>query len=219
MLRPRSTLFPALAIALAVLAPAPAGAADIAGRVTLPDGSGVAGAVVFVNAPVAKQPSGAAPTAVMNQIDRMFVPGVLPVVAGTRVHFPNKDQIQHHVYSFSRTKTFELPLYRGTEAPPVVFDEPGIVRLGCNIHDWMSAVILVVPTPHFAVTDDAGRYALRGLPAGEYSLIAWHERSRQKTAELTRAVKVAQPGVTQDFELLLQEKRDRPAEHGVRSDP
>jgi plastocyanin len=219
MRRTRPFTLPALAIAIAALAPALAGAAEVAGRVTLPDGSGVAGAVVFVNAPVANRPAGAAPTAVMNQIDRMFVPGVLPVVAGTRVHFPNKDQIQHHVYSFSRTKTFELPLYRGTEAPPVVFDAPGVVRLGCNIHDWMSAVILVVPTPHFAVTDDAGRYALRGLPAGEYSLIAWHERSRQKTAELTRVVRLGKGGVTQDFELVLHEKRDRPAEHGVRSDP
>ena len=207
---------------LAVLAALTSGhalAADITGRVTLPDGTAVAGAVVFVESPAGKDASGPAPTAVMNQIDRTFVPGVLPVVAGTRVHFPNKDQIQHHVYSFSRTKTFELPLYRGAEAPPVLFDKPGVVKLGCNIHDWMSAVILVVPTRHYAVTDDAGRYALRGLPAGEYTLIAWHERSRQKTAELTRKAKLGHAGAVVDFEVSLSAKRERPAQHGVRSDP
>ncbi len=213
------TALRALAFALAALAAARAGAADVTGRVALPDGTGIAGAIVFVNEPAAAEAPSAAPTAEMNQIDRMFVPGVLPVAAGTRVRFPNRDQIQHHVYSFSRTKTFELPLYRGTEAPPVVFDKPGVVKLGCNIHDWMSAVILVVPTRHFAVTGDDGRYAIRGLSAGRYSLVAWHERSRQKTAEATKTLDVGASDAALDFELALREQRERPAQHGARAGP
>jgi hypothetical protein len=114
----------------------------------------------------------------MDQVQKQFVPRVLPVVAGTEVRFPNRDQIHHHVYSFSRTKTFELPLYKGEDAPPVLFDRVGAVKVGCNIHDWMSGIILVLPTPYFAVTDASGEFTLRGLPAGEVKLLAWHERHK-----------------------------------------
>jgi plastocyanin len=206
-------------LALAAAGVVDAKAATISGRVATPDGKGVAEAVVFVSAPVARSAPAETPRAEMNQVDKTFVPAVLPIVAGTRVFFPNSDQIQHHVYSFSRTKSFELPLYRGEEAPPVVFDKPGLVKLGCNIHDWMSAVILVLPSMHFAVTDADGRYALRDLPAGEYSLVAWHERSREKTEESTRKVTVSSAGVVVDFELSLADERKRPGRHGVRSDP
>jgi plastocyanin len=196
-----------------------ANAADVSGRVSGPDGAGIADAVVFVNSPAPRQAPAATPRAEMNQVDKTFVPGVLPVVAGTRVFFPNSDQIQHHVYSFSRTKSFELPLYRGQEAEPVTFDKPGVVKLGCNIHDWMSAIILVVPSPYFAVTGSDGRYTIRGLPAGEHPLVAWHERSRQPTEELTRRVKLGDSDVVADFELSLSAKRARPARHGSRPDP
>ena len=93
-------------------------AAPISGRVTTPDGKPVADAVVFVQESSVTPPS-ATRSAVMDQIDKTFVPGVLPIMVGTRVRFPNHDQIQHHVYSFSRTKTFELPLYKGEDAGPV----------------------------------------------------------------------------------------------------
>ena len=205
-------------LVLAALAADEAVAATVSGRVTTPDGKAVAEAVVFVNAPAPSTVS-APPRADMNQIGKTFVPAVLPIVAGTRVYFPNSDQIQHHVYSFSRTKSFELPLYRGEEAPPVLFDKPGVVKLGCNIHDWMSAIILVLPSPHFAMTDADGRYSIRDLPPGDYSLVAWHERGREKTEELTRPVKVAVAGAVVDFELSLADERKRPARHGVRSDP
>jgi hypothetical protein len=96
-------------------------AAAISGVVTDAAGKPVADAVVFIDAPAA-QASGSAPKATMDQIDKTFVPGGLPVTVGTSVSFPNHDQIHHHVYSFSRTKTFELPLYKGTDASPVLFD-------------------------------------------------------------------------------------------------
>ncbi len=101
-------------------------------------------------------PAGTKP-AVMDQIHQEFVPVLLPIAVGTDVRFPNHDQIHHHVYSFSRTRSFELPLYKGEEAQPVRFDKEGVVKVGCNIHDWMSGIILVLPTPYFATTDEAGK--------------------------------------------------------------
>ena len=127
-------------------------------------------------------PKGSAPplakrTAIMDQKNRMFVPHVLPVQTGTAVSFPNSDDIHHQVYSFSRAKTFQLPLYKGTPGNAIVFDKPGIVTLGCNIHDRMSAYIVVVDTPWFAVEDD-GRVVLSGLRAGDYDLHVWHPDAR-----------------------------------------
>ena len=78
--------------------------------------------------------------AVVDQRDKQFIPYVTAVQVGTPVIFPNSDNIRHHVYSFSPAKKFELPLYSGVPAEPVVFDKVGFVTLGCNIHDWMIAV-------------------------------------------------------------------------------
>ncbi|MGH7342427.1 MAG: methylamine utilization protein, partial [Candidatus Rokuibacteriota bacterium] len=86
----------------------------------------------------------------IDQIDKEYVPYLTAIRVGTSVGFPNHDQIRHHVYSFSEAKTFEIPLYRGTPAEPVVFDKPGEVVLGCNIHDWMRAYVFVSETPYFA---------------------------------------------------------------------
>ena len=206
-------------LAFIALASSDARAATVSGRVLGPDGKGIAQAVVFVESPAETTVGGAAASAEMNQIGKTYIPHVLPVAAGTLVHFPNYDQIRHHVYSFSRVKTFELPLYRGESAKPVLFDKPGVVKLGCNIHDWMSGIILVLPTRHFAMTDDDGRYALPGLGAGTHTITAWHELSEKKTEDLARPVTVAGKDLTADFELSLSDRRGRPGRHGVRSDP
>jgi plastocyanin len=113
-------------------------------------------------------------TAVMDQRNRMFVPHVLPVQTGTAVEFPNSDDVRHQVYSFSEPKKFHLPLYTGTPASPIVFDKPGVVILGCNIHDRMSAYIVVVDTPHFAATGRDGRVTLPNLGPGRYVVQVWH---------------------------------------------
>ena len=115
-------------------------------------------------------------TALIDQVGREFVPLVSVVQTGALVSFPNKDNIRHQVYSFSPAKTFELRLYSGTQASPVVFDKPGLVTLGCNIHDNMIAYALVVDSPWFAKTDAAGKALLDGLPAGDYEIHAWHYR-------------------------------------------
>jgi plastocyanin len=202
---PRVLVVSLLLLALSATGAAPAGAAELTGKVVDASGAPLTGAVVFVDElpPGLPAPAPTARTAVMDQVQKQFVPRVLPVVVGTAVTFPNHDQIHHHVYSFSRTKTFELPLHKGESATPVVFDQPGAVKIGCNIHDWMDAVIVVVPTPYFATTDDDGLFVLRDLKPGTYGVVAWHERqrapSRQSvalddgTAPLTLTVDAAPP--------------------------
>jgi plastocyanin len=217
---PKSILL-TLVVLLAPVAYA-VGAPAITGRVVTPDGEGIAAAVVFVQSPAdgAKMPDGVVPVATMDQIEKTFVPGLLPIVVGTTVRCPNHDQIHHHVYSFSRTKTFELPLYKGTDAPPVLFDKVGVVKVGCNIHDWMSAIILVLPTPYFAQTDAEGRFTLADLPRGQYSLVAWHELSKSKPEDTAQSVTVGSgPTVEANFTLTLGPPRIRPAIRGSRREP
>src|SRR5277367_1176847 len=115
----------------------------------------------------------------VDQVDKQFVPYVKPVFIGSKVRFPNSDNIRHQVYSFSAAKKFELPLYGGTTAPPVVFDKPGVVVLGCNIHDWMVGYIYVSETPFFAKTGKDGEVTLKSLPAGAYAVRVWHPRMKQ----------------------------------------
>ena len=115
--------------------------------------------------------------AVLDQKNRTFVPHILPIQTGTAVTFPNSDNVRHQVYSFSAAKRFQLPLYAGTPAAPVVFDKPGVVTLGCNIHDQMSAYLVVVDTPYFALTT-SGRAELPGLPEGKYDVRVWYAGMR-----------------------------------------
>lgn len=137
-------------------------------------GDGAEGAVVSLHSPEA-----AARTvpmrAVMDQRGRQFEPRVLWVTVGSEVSFPNNDDIRHHVYSFSPTQRFELPLYSGTPSAPVPFPVAGVVTLGCNIHDWMLGHIVVLDTPYAAVAAGDGRVEIEA-PAGAYGLRIWHAR-------------------------------------------
>jgi plastocyanin len=208
-----------LIVALAVIASARLDAAPaISGIVTGLDGAAVIDAVVFVQAPLLELDK-SRPMQVIDQVNKTFVPGLLPIVVGTAVRFPNHDQIHHHVYSFSPTKTFELPLYKGEAAAPVVFDKVGAVKIGCNIHDWMSGIILVLPSPHFAVTDSSGHFVLEDLPGGTYTLVAWHALSKLKPEETAQSVQVGAEVANVTFKLPLAAPRPRPAMHGNRGDP
>ena len=111
----------------------------------------------------------------MAQVSKQFDPRVLVVPVGTSVTFPNRDTVRHHVYSFSPAKNFELKLYAGTAANPVVFDKVGIAVLGCNIHDNMAAwVVVVVDTPYYARSSAGGTASLANVPPGSYRLRVWH---------------------------------------------
>lgn len=136
-------------------------------------GQPLADAVVAVE--LRGQPSRAAAnaSAQMAQRERRFDPHVLVVQTGTPVSFPNFDTVRHHVYSFSPTKKFDIKLYAGTPTEPIVFDKAGIATLGCNIHDRMSAHIVVVDTPVFGKTDAQGQLQLE-LPVGEHQVKTWH---------------------------------------------
>lgn len=115
------------------------------------------------------------PKAEIRQKDYTFVPAVLPVQVGTRVEFPNDDNVFHNIFSYSRPKRFDLGRYRSDErpVPSEVFDKPGLVTLRCEIHEHMRAIILVLDTPHFTLTGPDGTFKLSGLPPGRYKLKAW----------------------------------------------
>jgi plastocyanin len=143
--------------------------------------------------------------AVVDQRDKQFVPYLTPVQVGTAVIFPNSDNIRHHVYSFSPAKKFELPLYSGVPAEPVVFDKVGFVTLGCNIHDWMIAYVAVLPTPYFQVTRQDGRAVLKDLPAGQYTVWVWHPALKGQPEALAQRVDV---GGTKSLLFTLPLKHD-----------
>ena len=130
--------------------------------------------------------------AIMDQHDMQFVPHLLVVQAGTEVTFPNGDNVSHHVYSFSEAKQFELKLYKGDVYPPVIFDRPGVVVLGCNIHDGMLGYVVVVDTPHFAKTNEQGVALIDGVPSGDYVLAAWTPRARPAALPPTQQLAVGE---------------------------
>jgi plastocyanin len=144
--------------------------------VTLTDARGqlLEGIGIVVDAPGPVQTGATPPLAVIDQRHEQFVPRVLIVQRGTEVAFPNTDRVQHHVYSFSPAKQFELALYRGNEHPPVVFEHSGIVVLGCNIHDHMIGYVLVVDSPYFAFSGHDGRANFAGLPNDSVKVTVWH---------------------------------------------
>jgi plastocyanin len=172
-----SRLAAVLAIGLAASHGA-CGAASL--EVDVRDGAGkpVADVAVYATASAGAIEARAGKLAEIQQIDREFVPYLTVIQVGTTVTFPNRDPILHHVYSFSPPKSFEIKLYKGGSPSEVLFDKPGVVTLGCNIHDWMIGYVLVVPTPHFGKTDASGVVRLRDLPAGSYQVHAWHPQQR-----------------------------------------
>jgi plastocyanin len=168
-------------------------------------------AVVYLLSP-APAPPRVVLSATMDQQDKEFIPHVLPVEVGTSVHFPNRDNIRHHVYSFSPAKKFELPLYIGTPANPVLFDQAGPVSLGCNIHDWMVGHIIVLPTPYFAKTGADGRARIQNVPSGVHEIRVWHPRMKAATETTGQRLTLGQGSPTIEPAFVLSLKRDfRPA--------
>jgi plastocyanin len=140
-------------------------------------GKPVADAVVFLDSAEASKRVKPLTGVEIAQEKKQFLPGLLVVPVGTEILFPNRDTVRHHVYSFSPAKNFELKLYTGTPANPVLFDRAGVVTLGCNIHDQMVGWVLVVETPHYARTSaPMGSVQIDNVPAGTYTLRVWHTR-------------------------------------------
>ena len=208
MTPPHATRFPYRAacavFGLAALLPLAAQAAATPVQVLDARGRPLADAVVYAT-PAGARPAPAAPptTVAIDQIDREFVPLVSVIQTGTNVRFPNKDDVEHDIYSFSPAKRFEIKLYSGVPAKPVLFDKPGLVVLGCNIHDSMVAYVLVVETPYFGRTDKDGRVSFENLPAGSYRVAAWHYKMRDPNAQPVSTAQVAAGGASPALKFTL----------------
>lgn len=170
-------------------------AASVEVEVRGADGARLAGAVVFLESDAARRQVRPLAGLEMAQQSRAFQPGVLVVPVGSAVHFPNHDTVRHHVYSFSPAKKFELKLYSGKPANPVLFDQSGVVVLGCNIHDAMVGWMLVVETPYYAhSTAPEGRARIDGVPPGSYRLRTWHPRLPVGAAAADQALSIPAQG-------------------------
>lgn len=189
----RSVAFGILASGIGAFCDRAAGAATVELALQQQDGKPLAEAVLIAYAEDGR-PLPTPGAAVMDQRERRFTPHILPVQTHTRVSFPNSDSVSHHVYSFSAAKRFQLYLTKGDPAKEVVLDHPGVITLGCNLHDWMLGYILVLDTPYFTQTDAAGLAALGGLTAGKYRLEVWHPRITDAVAELARVVDLPASG-------------------------
>ncbi|MFQ5649997.1 MAG: carboxypeptidase regulatory-like domain-containing protein [bacterium] len=141
----------------------------------------------------------------LDQRDLTFVPHVLPIVVGTTVDFPNNDKVQHNVFSPSKTKKFDLGSYPPKEFKSVTFDRPGKVVVLCNVHPEMSAYIIVLNNPYFALTDEEGSFVISKIPPGKYRVSTWHKNLKTATRKVTVPAKGT---VVVDFELMIGKAAD-----------
>lgn len=199
----------AVCLSALLLAGARAHAGDVEATVTMPTGQPLPDAAVVLE-PVAGYARAAPPTVTIVQRDRELIPYMTVVQVGTAIEFPNQDPFKHHLYSFSPAKTFELKLYAGKPERPVVFDKPGEVALGCNIHDWMEAYVLVVDTPYFAKTDARGRARIAHVPPGSYRLRWWHPRQKQELPARTVKIGAAPLRLTQPLDVSPRIVKPKP---------
>lgn len=204
---------PLLPLLAALMIAAPAWAGDLAVSLKTPSGAPVTDAVIVVETADGppKGPIHFAGPYRMAQKDMQFTPFVLLIPVGAEVAFPNLDPILHHVYSFSPAKTFELKLYGRDETRRVRFDKPGVVSVGCNIHDDMTGFIRIVDTPYAAKTDGQGHAVITDLPAGAATVRVWHPYLKAARNEVTRAVTI--PGAGGASLALTVELRPAPMKH------
>ena len=156
-------------------------------------------AVVYLEGPVPGVPTGT-PGArhTLAQRDTAFAPGALVVQLGATIVFPNHDTFFHNVFSYSNAARFDLGRYPQGESKEVRFDEPGIVKVYCEVHEFMRAVVVVTENPFHAVVDAEGAFTLEGVPAGTYTLVAWHP-----DVDAVRETVVVSEGATTRVDLEL----------------
>ena len=189
------------AIILAWVCATSASAADLTVQVKTPAGAPVADAVVAVY-PAAGQGEGPIHfdwPMTMAQHNIQFEPFVLVAPVGATVAFPNLDSVRHHVYSFSPTHPFELKLYSKDQTRSVRFDKPGVIALGCNIHDVMIAFIKVVDTRYAAKTDARGVVVIHDLPLGAATLRLWQPYLKAPDNEIALEVNIPAAGLSHAF--------------------
>ncbi|HQR32600.1 MAG TPA: hypothetical protein PLK30_07685 [Blastocatellia bacterium] len=159
---------------------------------------------------------------VITQRDKRFSPHVVVVEAGSEVDFPNDDPFFHNVFSIFNGRRFDLGLYASGETRPVNFNRPGISYIFCNIHPKMSAIVVALDTPYFAISDKTGAFVINNVPAGDYRLSVWHERAKSETlAALERTVQIAATGADLGAIVVSEEgyvPRPHPNKHGQEYD-
>ncbi len=189
-------------IALLGAAPAHAVGVTVTINVKTTDGASPKDAIVVLE-PLDFKPPPSHDTAVIDQMDKQFVPQVTVVRTGTAVNFPNSDQIKHDVYSDYPPKRFELKLYAGVPARPIVFDTPGLEALGCNVHDKMKAFVGIVDSPYFAKVRQIARSGsvTINVPAGHYTVHVWHPDQSTRAPDKTLEVKGDPAAVSFDLDL------------------
>lgn len=196
-----------MTIVLSLYEPGPVLAGTIKGSVTVKGLRSPANVLVYVTKAPALPNDVSGVKFIMDQRDLTFMPHVLPVPVGSAVQFPNNDKVAHNVFSLSRTKAFNFGSYGPGESKTVVFDKPGVVELRCDVHAEMSAYILVMDNPYFALTDDKGvftipdqeylaQHGLKGikeLPPGTYVVKTWNEKlkTHETTVEVSKEGEVA----------------------------
>jgi plastocyanin len=141
---------------------------------------------------------------IVEQRNETFIPRVTAVTRGSVVAFPNGDPYFHNVFSLSRVATFDLGRYRQGQTREARFTKPGLVKVYCHIHSHMSASILVLDHPHFAVPRLDGTFTLPDVPPGRYTIVGWHER----VGERTRTIEV-EPHRTVSIDLSLPVEEDQ----------
>ncbi|MEB0133760.1 methylamine utilization protein [Actimicrobium sp. CCC2.4] len=190
-----------LALASIVFGTTAAAAASLTVQVTASDSAAATDAVVYLESGAGQTLPKLGRPAQIEQKGRAFMPLVTVVQTGASISFPNNDSVRHQVYSFSPAKVFELKLYSGAGGEPLLFDKPGTVIIGCNIHDKMSAYIQVVDTPYFAKTDTTGKAVIDNLPAGKYNLKVWYRTIAPGTPIPEQAVTFAGTDAATTFSL------------------
>ncbi|MFT3954042.1 MAG: methylamine utilization protein [Piscinibacter sp.] len=193
-----------LACLTLMAAPLAARAGALVVSVTDATGKPLPDAVVLLEPAAGKAAVKPLPETEISQSKRQFMPRVTVVTVGTRVAFPNFDTVRHHVYSFSAAKTFELKLYAGVPAAPIQFDKPGLVVLGCNIHDRMAAWVVVADTPWFARSGADGVARIDEAPAGAYRLSAWHPGLAAGGATPARALQLGAGEQSEALKLAVE---------------
>lgn len=176
------------AVLLAALLAARSHAGTVTGQVQLLEKGGakasdLSDVVVFVEGVKAAKPKPATATVVMKA--KSFRPHIVVIPVGGTIEFPNQDPIFHNAFSVSPENKFDLELYKRPKTGSWTFKAPGVVNVYCNIHPQMSAVVVVRDNPYYAKSSKDGAFTIEGVPAGKYTLVAWHERGGDKAVEIT----------------------------------
>lgn len=152
------------------------------GSVTFANGKPAGGAVIFLQGDAKSAPM---KNAVVDQRDHKFIPHVSVVTVGTEVKFPNNDTVFHNVFTEYHAAKFDLGMYARGKSKKQTFDRAGVAVLMCSVHPEMSAYVVVVDTPYYAIADGKGRFSIPNVPAGKYRAQVWHESGEKTTEDVT----------------------------------